>query len=655
VESSDQEDLRGFTLVFEAVTCDDCEETVPVTRSCACGAWTPRDDEHVAKRRPVVATLRAILGAAVTPTTPTDLPSATAALTPWIADLFSGLDLLGSNAADGSALTRQIRALVELRAQIAANGRRRPWLALWDPLVALTDELTRLASTYLDAAIASTPDDAQRLQDIGQGHLDEATRQIGLLSTRLDWWGFEHTIRRPDSIVEAAASAYDTTGAQNLLDLDGRGMPLYQRITGKEVGPAGLGVGLLIDLGLVDRAFDEARVFRVARRIYERLDKHRSTFANLIADPTRQADLLHARRVFYDAQLESETLLRELAGERRLEASAVLELGAKMTERVSGALLNLVVSSDPSVRLKPTADYDDVHAAARKAGLVDALDGFDDRIRNAFAHTDFEVGPDHVLLGRRRARPEKVADEDLVDIVLTAVESCAAIFAAVDCAIRDGGHAAGADPFEDLDVPARVAIMVAVAGAHPGTIEMKADRIEVSAVAYGERSLNPLSLAAIIAGQVPPDAQRLVLRLKRRTGAVVANVALEPLRRFQSDEGLAKDLAFVEFLGRSTLNGRQVFSQRHVRFMVATFVHGLLESPHEQVERSAPMLEATARRLHDRQLLEAVSAFVVMKRAQEGGAPAPLAAKAAFLRLSTFLAKPPGPWNDGSGPTSASA
>lgn len=463
--SSDEEgDLRTFSLVFEGATCDDCDETVHVTRRCACGAWMPRDDEHVATRRSVVATLRPLLEAAVVPSTPIELGDATGALTPWLAELFDGLNLLGSGEDDGSALRRQIAVLVELRGHIAATGRRRPWLALWDPLMALTDEFAKLASAYLDAAVAATPDDAKPLQDIGQGHLDEATRQIGLVSTRLDWWGLDHTIDRPDSIIEAASSAYDATGAESLLDLDARGMALYQRITGKAVGAAGLGVGLLIDLGLADRAFDEARVYRVAKQVYERLDGHRPTFAALVADPTRQEDLVHARRVFYDAQLEAETLLRQLAGERRVEASAILELGAKMTERVSGTLLNLVVSSDPRARLKPTAHYDDVHAAAIKAGLGDALGGFDDRIRNAFAHTDFDVEPDHVVLGRRRARPEKVTDGDLVDIVLTAVESCAAIFAAVDCAIRDGGQALAGDPFEDLDVPARIAIMVAVAG-----------------------------------------------------------------------------------------------------------------------------------------------------------------------------------------------
>ncbi len=76
MSDDDEGDLRTFSLVFEAVTCDDCDETVPVTRSCVCGAWTPRDDEHVTRRRMVVATLRPLLEAPVVPSAPIELASA---------------------------------------------------------------------------------------------------------------------------------------------------------------------------------------------------------------------------------------------------------------------------------------------------------------------------------------------------------------------------------------------------------------------------------------------------------------------------------------------------------------------------------------------------------------------------------------------------
>ncbi len=649
VEDDGEGQIRTFQIVFEGVTCDDCGATVPVTTTCTCGAWTPRDDEHVKRRRPTVDDLRTILTPNTQKVDPIDFGDAIGDLSPWIEELFEGLASIGSDSADSGSLERSLERIAVLRARVVNNGRRRPWLALWDPILALVDELGAMAGAYLDALAAGSPNEARLHEQAGQAHLNKAARQIGLVNTRLDWWGFDHSIRMPTSLIEAAAAAYDTTGAANIVDLDAEGMALYERITGKANGPTGLGVGLLLDLGLLDRAFDESRVYRIARLVYERLDASRASFAALVSDPVRQADIAHARQVFYESQLQAETLLRELAGQRRIEASAVLRLGAQMTERVSGNLLNLVVSTGAKAPIKYTAEYTNVHQAARTSGLGDALLGFDGRIRNADAHADYEVGQDFVLLGRHRTHPEQVPDEELVDTVLASVESCAAILAAIDCAIADGGLPSGPSPIDELPVEERLSILLAVAGAHPRKIEMKCDRVELSAEAYASASLNPLSVIASIVGQVPADTRRLVLRLRRRSGPVVADVVVEPLRRAQAAEGLAKELAHIEFLARATINGRPVFPRRHVRFMLATFVHRMLDAPVDEVYASVELLEATARRMRDPDLVEAVRAFGVMRRAQIENRPVPASVRTAFLRIATYIGTPPGPWNDGSG------
>jgi hypothetical protein len=88
--------------------------------------------------------------------------------------------------------------------------------------------------------------------------------------------------------------------------------------------------------------------------------------------------------------------------------------------------------------------------------------------------------------------------------------------------------------------------------------------------------------------------------------ATVADAVLEPLRRFQASDGLATNLGFVEFLGRATLNGKPVFSRRHPRFMMAHYVHELLEAALAEVEEAGPLLAAGARRLKDQELAEAL-------------------------------------------------
>jgi hypothetical protein len=432
-------------------------------------------------------------------------------------------------------------------------------------------------------------------------------------------------------------------------------MRLYERITSSPAGPTGIGVGLLIDLGLVDRALDEERVYRVASLIYKRLNPHRVVLTTLLDDPAWRSDLLNARRVFYESQLTAETLLRELAGNRRLEAAAVLRLGAQLTERVSSTLLGLVLAADPATKVKRTAPYDKVHAAATAAGLHDALLGFDDRVRNADAHTDFDVGPDYVVLGRNRTKPERVGDDEIVDIVLASLESCAAIVAAIDCVINEEGHPAGQDRLADLPTSDMLSILLAASGVHPGQLQFKSDRLEVSGAAHGDLGVNPLSVVAILTPYIPADVRRLVFRLKRRGGPVVADVVLEPLRRFQTSEGLAKNVAFVELLGRASLNGKPVFSRRHVRFMMAHNVHELLEAPLTEVEEAGLLLAAGARRLKDLELAESLEAFVLLKRAQAGGPPVSAATIRAYNRLADYIGTPPGAWNDGSGPKPTAA
>jgi hypothetical protein len=599
--------------------------------------------------------LFAVLDAPVAKADPIEFVETTGALSPWIPGLFQALNAFGEDSSVTEGLRDQLVELTRLRDRVVANGRCRPWLALWDPFAALIESLIAMTRTYLEAAVAPDPSAAERLQAVAQGHLDEASRQIHLVNIRLDWWGVDHTVQLPDSAVAAAAAAYDATGAQNLIDLDSRGMALYERISGRATGPTGIGAGLLVDLGLVDRALDEARVYRVANIAYSRVDPNRAKFTALLDDPGWRADLLQVRRVFYEAQVEAETLLRKLAGHRRLEAGAVLALGFKMTESVSKTLLGLVLAASSPAAPKRTADYDDVLAAAKKAGLGDALLGFDEHIRNAHAHVDFEVTDDGVLLGRNRAKPVRLNDEELVDVVLASLESCAALFGGLDCVISEEGHESGDDRLLDIPLSDRLAILLAVSGVHPEHPTVKADRLEVSGAAHGDLGINPLQVVTILAPSIPNEIRRVTVRLRRRGGTVLADVPLEPLRRFLQGDGLAKQIAFVEFLGRTTINGRLVFSQRHVRFMMATLVHGLLDAPLSEVEAVAPLMSVVARRLKDRDLAEALDAFVPMKQARLKGSPVSQATIKAYNRLATYVGTPPGPWNTGSGSSLAAA
>lgn len=652
-EAGAEGDLHIFQLVFEGVTCDVCGDAdQPVNRTCSCGDWAPRDDEHVLSRRGVLSATKAELAKPVSPTTPVELSEAIHPLDGWIEVFFDGLNQIGGGEPDPTLVESQIRRLIAHRARVAAVPLRRPWLALWIPIAAMIDALVLMAAAYLGGATAPDPGGAKAFETIAQRHLDEAAARIATVNSRLDWWGMDTSIRLPGLLVAAASAAYESTGAQNLIDLDRRGMERYEQITGKADGPTGVGVGLLLDLGLADRAFDEDRVYRVAGAVYKRLDAHRAGFVALLDDAGWRADLLNARRVFYEAQLTAETLLRELAGNRRLEAAAVLSLGAKLTERVSSAIVGLVVASDAKERQKRTADYTKFHAGARRLGLGDLLLGFDERIRNADAHTDFDVGDDHVILDRnRRANPQSVSDEDLVDIVLAAVESCASIFAGIDCILIEAGHPAATDRSDDFPIEDSLRILLAASGVQAHQVAINRDRLEVSGTTIGNLSVKPLTVIASLSPSIPEVIRRLTLRVKGANGTVVADVAMEPLRRWRATTGIAKEAAYLEFVGRATLNGRAVMGSKHVRFLAAYYFSPLLHVPLSEAEDAIELLGATARRLKDRELAEAFDAALMMKRAQASGGSVPAIVKTRFERLGTYVAKSPGPWDGGSGST----
>lgn len=148
-----------------------------------------------------------------------------------------------------------------------------------------------------------------------------------------------------------------------------------------------------------------------------------------------------------------------------------------------------------------------------------------------------------------------------------------------------------------------------------------------------------------------PERSRVTFRVKGARGTVVADVALDPLRRAQNATGLAKDAAYFEFIGRATLNGRAVMGRKHLRFLAAYHFASLIDVPLIEAEPSIELLAATARRLKDRELAEALDAALVMKRAKEAGTSVPAHVRANFERLASYVSTAPGPWDGGSGST----
>jgi hypothetical protein len=658
VGDDDDEDSRRFSFgtgphwkkpddpkIALTGTCDECGVTKGIAQPCDCGAWAGRDDVHVMARRALVQPIRDNLDREIAPAEALDFSEALDVLVPWIESFFGGLNQVGGETPDASSLAVTTEAILSLRDRVQAVPRRRPWLAVWDPFRSLVAELIGLAKAELEACMAPDPDAARTFEAAGQQRIDAARDFIHTVDIHLMWWGIERTIRLPHSAIAAAAAAYEDTGAESILALDRLGMARYQRITGKDVGPTGIGVGLSLDFGLIDRAFDEIRFFHVAATAYARLNKFRPGLLELMDDSGWRADLLEARRKFYDAQLKAETIVKHLAGERRLEAGAVIELGGAVTEVVAPVLLGLLVGAQRSRKVARGRDYTNYLQMARQAELDDVLAGFDESIRNASAHGDLEVADDHLFLGKNRTR---VDDEDLVDRVLTGLESAAAMFAALDCMLTESSHPSTGDRLADFSADDPLWILLGASGVEPTRIEHRGDRLEISTRSSSSLQVTPMMIVATVTPHVDPGVRRLTLRMKRPDATLVTDVPLDAMRRFQTEEGLARDAGLIECLGRSSVNGRPVMPRGYTRFLLAIRVLDFLEAPLEEAENAGSVLGATARRLGDRDLAESVEAFRAGRRAQEIGLPWRPEDRRVYERLAMYIrSKPPGPWDGG--------
>ena len=299
----DEADQREFQVVFTSQTCDVCGATGHISEPCGCGATEAGRDPHVDRRRVLLQPLDtwdwvddgADLG----------IGDVLETLDDWIPVLFAEADDVGARDGDPAVFIEHVAVLRRTRVRMGRVGLLRPWIAIWRPLTHVVDRLLDMATVYIEALTAATPAEAEACASQAQEWLDKAAEAIGVLSRRLDRWNLPGTVRLPDSAVRHAEVAYDVTEAVNLTDLDLKGRPLYERITGRTTAPTGIGVGLLLDVGHADDAFDDQRFWDAAGLAYRRIDARRGQFRKLLTDPTCLANLRTTPESVLQRPLES--------------------------------------------------------------------------------------------------------------------------------------------------------------------------------------------------------------------------------------------------------------------------------------------------------------------------------------------------------------
>jgi hypothetical protein len=642
--------LESFQVVFTSQTCDTCGTTQPASESCGCGQTQARADPKVERRRLLLAPL---LGSSVLDdAAPIEVADVTAQLKDWIPILFQHLDNVGSREQEPTALIEHIQTLRHLRSRIDHVELLRPSIALWRPLTTVVDALLDMTSAYTDALVAPSPSEAEANSGRGQEALNRAADAIHVVARRLDRGQAPGSIRLPGWVIARAEDAYDITRAANLMDLDAKGRPLYERITGSFSAPAGVGVGLLLDVGHVEDAFDDQRFWHVARMSYERLRDARPQFQQLVIEPQWQDHLRVTRNGFYEALLKAETLLEGLTGDRRMEVDAVLELGATLTETVGPGVLRLLLAVQakrPGDVLR--RDYTSILQMATQTGLPDVLLGFDPDVRNADAHRDFRVLADAVVLSGDQ--PRTVRDDVLIDIVLSALESCGALFCALDCALAEEGQLAPLDRLAALPAEDMLRVVLAASGLTAVRVEIRRERLEVHCRSLASVEVRPLTIVASLLGFIPDHVTTMRIAIRTSSRVTDSRGPLAPFRRWAGSQGLDKEAAFIELAARWTVSRRVVASTGQVRYWAAFRAAEAIHADINQADETLAVLAQLGRRLGDKLLVEALEAMRAAKHAAATGQPAAADARHRILRLTEWLDAHPGPINDGPRPPAA--
>jgi hypothetical protein len=638
-------------LAYTPATCDKCGTTVAAAEACPCGSWQGALDPLVERRRAALAGLLEVLSEPVEDEHTVELQDALDLLSPWITEFFARLNtLLSTEEGASEPLRAHLEELSRLRARMSAARPLRPWIALWRPLHQTANQISAMAERFLAAALAPTRDAARRDEQSAQAALDEAARSVLLVSERLSRWGMTWTVRLPDSAVQSARRAYEMTGAVDVLDLDARGGRAFARITGRAATTQGIGAALTLETAHVADAADEDRFWEGAAAAYRVLSASPDAFRQVMADTAWSEALATCRRDLYDVLVLTEVLLRGLRpGEQRMEIDAVLRLGARLTESVGRRLLGLLLSlSSPSRATKLLkSDSGDIVKQARQGNLSGLTFGFDAAIRNADAHREYRVEADGVAFTSRTREYDCLSLDELADRVLGALESAVMITVVLDCAMVEGGFRLPDLP-SDMPLDDRVTILMAIGGVTDAMVTQKGETLVLRGRAAGEVPPTPLILIAFLEPHLPPDVTTVRLAIEgRQGGRLTARGPLSPFRR-EPAEGAGRDAAVVETLAKWKVNGRPVASQAWVRRWAAICAAQLADADLDVAEPRLHAMAAAATRIGDRELREALDAFLAIKRARTTGASAPAIARQRNLRLVGWLQSPAQDLNDGS-------
>ena len=559
--------MLGISLTFSKIDCSRCGADRQTRFPCPECGMRPRPSEvdiNVQDRRDAVRPAQLAREAEALPLAldATELLSS-GRLGELAERIYAAGDLIGRRDEAGAiqlaGLAEEIASLERWTHEVK---RLRPWVFLTDAVKVAVDELINVFDVVVRALLSEEIRAAQLCEAEAQAALDRSADAIWAANEKLE-------------LMVRVLDGGDPIGAWMAVAIDGdpttaieRGEALFLLRTGMKCGnTAGLTALMLAPLAAT--IGDEHRWWGLVDAHIRFLDGHRGGIGSVLQDPSyasRRSDVVHD--LWQSARRASRMPSAETT---RQDAADLLELGHLVVEQQLKFNLGLgcTLTTRRSFAATQGCDVADLAGIARDQNWPIASHLGDSTIRNAFAHRDFTIDGDSVLLSPQRGRPtasgRSLTMPELLDSVLEIIEVSAAMELATVWVTET------VDP-ESVFVAEGIEFVEAILncfGCDEVDVVTSADNcVRISACVD-----TPVRLATIAAvvqplvGTAREVSLHLQSRDKSRECTVIVPVDIHAAWQ-RAESELEKEAAFLRLCEATTVDGVPILSRDHVRHVV---------------------------------------------------------------------------------------
>lgn len=486
---------------------------------------------------------------------------------------FAGLEAAGRTTTDDVGdLVEVCEEVVAIREQLRASPPMRPWILTARTVSTAVDQLLQVMWKFVSALGARTPIEAQRKAEDAQRTLDNSLPAITELGRLLGRWSeVSDAVDMSNLLAATANDVFVELEADGLVELDTAGRQEYARVTGRE--PAvGTGAILLTSKLSISVLGDEDRFNKAIARADSLLQSGRQAFQDALSRPEVLRELRNAwmqmadqfaaaNGAAADAVNQRQTIRSTLAAVHALFEGPGRRFGLLFLELVGKGAFEAGLTEDGAGRLA---------LIQQDRRLRHIFYGFDKGLRIAHAHQTFLIEGGNLVLREQGGQERSVSAGQLLDHLLAGLESLTAVGSALLVAANEiGVELVGLDYVDALGLSNQdvAGMLLGFAGATDVCL-LESDAGPVVELTCPELRLGHIAVLE----QLFPAVSRVRVSVRRsdRSDREDWSVDLSLLRAYRVvDDGLGKEIAFIEAMARMTRDGEPAMTDAMIRHWIA--------------------------------------------------------------------------------------